>query len=89
TKPEVILFDEPTTGLDPMTSKTIHKLIRETQQKRNLTAIIVSHEIPTVFSIVDRVAMLHNGEIIIHTTPDEFQKSENTIVQQFLHGELE
>ncbi len=89
THPEIILFDEPTTGLDPMTTNTIHALIRSLQKKNNLTAIIVSHEIPNIFSIVDQVAMLHNGSIVESGTPQKIKNSDNSIVQKFLHGELD
>ncbi len=85
--PEIILFDEPTTGLDPMTVKSIHKLIRTLQNKRNLTALLVSHEIPAIFEIVDRVAMLYNGRIIAVGTPEEIMKSNNPMVQEFICGE--
>jgi len=87
--PEIILFDEPTTGLDPMITKSIHRLIRTLQKKRKLTALIISHEIPEIFTIVDYVAMLHGGQVISTGTPQEIQNSENPIVQRFLHGELE
>lgn len=87
--PEIILFDEPTTGLDPLIGKAVHKLIRSCQQRLNLTAIMVSHEIPAIFPLVDRVAMLYDGKIIADGTPDEICKSENPAVYQFIHGELE
>jgi len=87
--PEIILFDEPTTGLDPMMTKTIHKLIRTLQQQRRLTAVIVTHEIPEIFSLVDRVAMLHEGAVLAVGKPDEIQNSNNPIIEQFLHGDLE
>lgn len=86
--PEIILFDEPTTGLDPINAKSIHKLIRTLQQERNLTVLIVSHEVPAIFNIVDQVAMLHDGKIIITGTPHEIMESTNPIVEQFLSGEL-
>lgn len=86
--PQIILFDEPTTGLDPMTVKSIHNLIRTLQEKRNLTALIVSHEIPAIFEIVDRVAMLHKGEIITVGTPQEIMESDNPIVQEFICGKI-
>jgi len=87
--PQVILFDEPTTGLDPMTVKSIHRLIKKLQERRNLTALIISHEIPEIFEIVDRVAMLYNGKIIAVGTPGEIKVSEDPLVRQFLTGELE
>lgn len=87
--PEIILFDEPTTGLDPLISKAIHRLIRECQKSLKFTAIIVTHEIPAIFSIVDYVAMLYNGKIIFTGTPEEIKTSLDPVVHQFIHGELE
>ena len=87
--PEIIFFDEPTTGLDPVIAKIIYNTIRALQEKRKLTALIVSHEIPGIFQIVDRVAMLHGGRIIATGTPEEIQSSNNPTVQKFLKGELE
>ena len=87
--PQVILFDEPTTGLDTMTVKSIHRLIKKLQENRNLTALIISHEIPEIFEIVDRVAMLYNGKIIAIGTPEEIKALKDPLVRQFLTGELE
>jgi len=87
--PKIIFFDEPTTGLDPVIAQSIYKIIRTLQEKRNITALIVSHEIPGIFTIVDRVAMLHDGKIISTGTPEEIQVSNDPIVQKFLTGELE
>ena len=87
--PEIVLFDEPTTGLDPLIGKAIHKLVRDCQKSLNYTAIIVTHEIPEIFSLVDRVAMLFNGKILAIGTPEEIQASKDPVVHQFIHGELE
>lgn len=87
--PEIVLFDEPTTGLDPLIGKAIHKLIRECQKSLNFTAIIITHEIPAIFSMVDRVAMLYEGKILAEGTPEEIETSKNPVIHQFIHGELE
>ena len=87
--PEIIFFDEPTTGLDPVIAASIYKIIRSLQEKRRLTSLIVSHEIPGIFKIVDRVAMLHDGKIIAVGTPEEIQSTADPIVQKFLTGEIE
>lgn len=87
--PKIIFFDEPTTGLDPVIAQSIYKIIRTLQEERKITALIVSHEIPGIFKIVDRVAMLHDGQIILTGTPEEIQTTSNPIVQKFLTGELE
>ncbi len=89
TEPEVVFFDEPTTGLDPILVNTIHHLIVELHRKFRFTAIVVSHEIPEIFQIADRVAMLHDGVIVDSGTPGAIQASPNPIVQQFIRGEVE
>jgi phospholipid/cholesterol/gamma-HCH transport system ATP-binding protein len=89
TEPEVVFFDEPTTGLDPILVNTIHHLIVELHRKFRFTAIVVSHEIPEIFQIADRVAMLHDGVIVDSGTPGAIQASPNAIVQQFIRGEVE
>lgn len=88
-KPEIMLFDEPTTGLDPLLVRAIHQLIYDTQKQFGYTAVIVSHEIPQIFEIASRVAMLHNGVILEVSPPDEFQHSTNPVIQQFITGHLE
>lgn len=89
TEPEIILFDEPTTGLDPIMKRAIHQLIYDTQRKFGFTAVLVSHDIPEVFDFVDRVAMLFDGVIHEEGTPDQMRESENAAVQQFIKGSLE
>lgn len=86
--PEIIFFDEPTTGLDPVVSNSVYKMIRDLQDERHLTAVIVSHDIPEIFDIADHVAMIYDGKIIESSTSKEFQNSSNKIVQAFLKGEV-
>ena len=83
--PEIILFDEPTTGLDPLLARTIHDLIVETQRKFGFTGVMVSHEIPEVFGISDFVAMLLDGVIVEMAPPDEFQRTRNPAVREFIN----
>lgn len=87
--PEIMLFDEPTTGLDPIMVRAIHRLIADTQQRFRYTAVVVSHEVPGIFEIASRVAMLHEGALLEVATPDAFQNSANPVVQQFIAGRLE
>ncbi|CAG1004936.1 partial putative ribonucleotide transport ATP-binding protein mkl, partial [Burkholderiales bacterium] len=87
--PRIILFDEPTTGLDPIICRAIHQLIRETHERYGYTAVIVSHEIPEIFDISDCVAMLYKGKIIATDTPEAIQRSEHPVVRQFISGSLE
>jgi phospholipid/cholesterol/gamma-HCH transport system ATP-binding protein len=89
TEPEIVFFDEPTTGLDPILVNTIHHLIMELHRKFRFTAVMVSHEIPEIFEIADRVAMLHDGAIAEVGPPDALRNSTNPIVQQFIRGEIE
>ena len=88
-RPEIMLFDEPTTGLDPIMVRAIHRLIADTQQRFQYTAVVVSHEVPGIFEIASRVAMLHEGALLEVATPDAFQASANPVVQQFIAGRLE
>jgi phospholipid/cholesterol/gamma-HCH transport system ATP-binding protein len=89
TEPIIVLFDEPTTGLDPVITSSIHKLIRTTHEKYGYTGVIISHEVPEIFEITDKVAMLHNGVIVETGTPDEIKNSSNPAVRQFITGSLE
>jgi phospholipid/cholesterol/gamma-HCH transport system ATP-binding protein len=87
--PEIMLFDEPTTGLDPVTAHTILDLIQTIHKDLGFTGIIVSHELSRVFQIVQRVAMLHEGIILTVGTPEEIMSSGDPLVQQFITGGTE
>jgi phospholipid/cholesterol/gamma-HCH transport system ATP-binding protein len=88
-EPEIVLFDEPTTGLDPLLGKSIHQLIRKMHGTFGFTGVIVSHDIPEVFKISDRVAMLVNGVIAEIGATQEFMASKNPVVRQFIEVETE
>jgi phospholipid/cholesterol/gamma-HCH transport system ATP-binding protein len=88
-EPSIVLFDEPTTGLDPIISRSIHRLISSTHEKYRYTAVIISHEVPGIFEICDKIAMLYNGRIEEFGTPEEIEKSSNPAVRQFITGSLE
>jgi phospholipid/cholesterol/gamma-HCH transport system ATP-binding protein len=88
-RPDILLFDEPTTGLDPILVRAIHQLIADTQRQFGYTAVVVSHEIPQIFDIASRVAMLHNGTILEIAPPEQLQQSTNPVIQQFIAGSLE
>ena len=89
TEPEIVFFDEPTTGLDPVLVNTIHRLIRDLHRAFGFTAVMVSHEIPEIFEVADTVAMLHEGRIVAVGPPAAIQGSANPVVKQFIHGEPE
>ena len=82
--PEIMLFDEPTTGLDPVIAHTILDLVKSIHKNLGFTGIIVSHELSRVFQIVQKVAMLHEGVILFMGTPEEIMASRDPVVQQFL-----
>jgi phospholipid/cholesterol/gamma-HCH transport system ATP-binding protein len=84
--PRIILYDEPTAGLDPVMAQTIVDLARETGQKTGATSVIITHDIHIVFPIVDRAAMIFKGRIIAEGTPDELRNSRDGAVRQFLEG---
>jgi phospholipid/cholesterol/gamma-HCH transport system ATP-binding protein len=86
TQPKILMLDEPTTGLDPTRTGSIHRLVRKTQQDFGLTAIVVSHDVPEVFSISDRVAFMHRGKMKLVGTVDEVMASDDEAFKQFLAG---
>jgi phospholipid/cholesterol/gamma-HCH transport system ATP-binding protein len=87
--PELILFDEPSAGLDPITSSLIDELIIDLTQQTQATSIIVTHELESAFRIATRMAMLHDGKIIEEDVPERFKESKNEVVAQFLAGETQ
>jgi phospholipid/cholesterol/gamma-HCH transport system ATP-binding protein len=89
TEPRVVFLDEPTTGLDPILVNSIHHLVVELHRKFHFTAVMVSHEIPEIFRIAHRVAVLHEGRIHAVGSADEIERSEDPIVRRFIRGEIE
>jgi phospholipid/cholesterol/gamma-HCH transport system ATP-binding protein len=83
-EPEIILFDEPTTGLDPLMAKSIHDLIVTTHRRFKFTAVMVSHEIPEIFGISDWVAMLRQGKIVEMAPAAEFVKTTDPEIREFI-----
>lgn len=88
-EPELILFDEPSAGLDPVISSVIDELIISLTEKTNATSVIVTHEMESAFRIATRMTMLYQGKIIENSSPDEFRNSENPVVHQFVTGTTE
>jgi phospholipid/cholesterol/gamma-HCH transport system ATP-binding protein len=85
-RPKILLLDEPTTGLDPTRTSAIHELIRRTQENFQLTAVMVSHDVPAVFQVSDRVAFLHNGRTRLNGTVDEVMAADDDVFKRFLAG---
>ena len=87
--PQIVLFDEPTTGLDPVMTEAINRLIIDTQKNYNLTCVVISHDIQSIFEIGHRITMLYEGKIIEQGTPEEIKASRNPVITQFLSGSIE
>ncbi len=85
-RPKILMLDEPTTGLDPTRTGAIHELIRRTQENFHLTAVMVSHDVPAVFQVSDRVAFLHNGRTRLNGTVDEVMAADDEVFKSFLAG---
>jgi len=88
-EPEILLYDEPTTGLDPIRADTINALIVEMRKKIKVTSITITHDMVSAYKVGDRIAMLYQGKIIEVGTPDEIKNSSSAIVQQFIQGKAE
>lgn len=88
TDPEIVLFDEPTTGLDPIRKNASLAMITQYQKAYGFTAVLVSHEIPDVFDISQRIAMLDQGRIIFQGSPEAVQKSDIPLIRQFIRGQV-
>jgi phospholipid/cholesterol/gamma-HCH transport system ATP-binding protein len=87
--PELILFDEPSAGLDPVISSVIDELIISLTEHSEVTSVIVTHEMDSAFRIATRMAMLYHGRVIANDEPERLKKSDDPVVQQFLSGSTE
>ncbi|MFC1576665.1 ABC transporter ATP-binding protein [Candidatus Omnitrophota bacterium] len=86
-EPEIILYDEPTTGVDPIMGDAVNHLILELHDKLKVTSVAVTHDMISAYTIADKIAMLYSGKIIAVGTPDEIKNTKDPIVKQFIHGE--
>jgi len=84
--PEILLYDEPTSGLDPVIASVTDELIMQMRDTLGVTSIVVSHSLPSIFRISDRIAMIHEGRVLATGTPQEIQACEDPIVRQFIEG---
>ncbi|MFH0763310.1 MAG: ABC transporter ATP-binding protein [Candidatus Omnitrophota bacterium] len=85
-RPEIILYDEPTTGVDPITADSINDLIVGLHDKLKVTSIVVTHDMTSAYKVADKIAMLYQGKIIAEGTPEEIQKTDHPVVHQFING---
>jgi phospholipid/cholesterol/gamma-HCH transport system ATP-binding protein len=85
-EPEILLYDEPTTGLDPIMADAINELILSMRERLNITSLAITHDMKSAYKIADRIAMLFEGKIIQVGTPDEIQQTKNPVVFQFITG---
>jgi phospholipid/cholesterol/gamma-HCH transport system ATP-binding protein len=83
-EPEILLYDEPTTGLDPVATKNVDDMIRDISKETGVTSVVISHDMASTFRIADRISMLYDGKIAVSATPDEFKRSELPYVREFV-----
>jgi phospholipid/cholesterol/gamma-HCH transport system ATP-binding protein len=88
-EPDILLYDEPTTGLDPINADMINNLIVEMREKLNVTSVAITHDMVSAYKIADRIAMLYNGKILQIGTPEEIRNTDNPYVRQFINGTAE
>ena len=85
-RPQIMLYDEPTTGVDPIMGDAVNDLVVELHNKLKVTGIAVTHDMTSAYKIADRIAMMYNGKIIINGTPDEIKNAKDPVVHQFITG---
>lgn len=86
-RPEIMLYDEPSTGIDPIRADAINEMINKFKKEMGMTSIVITHDMASAYRVADRIAMLYGGRIIEVGTPEEIRTSSNPIVQQFIRGE--
>jgi phospholipid/cholesterol/gamma-HCH transport system ATP-binding protein len=85
-KPKILLYDEPTTGVDPIMGDAINQLIKELHDKLKVTSVVVTHDMVSAYKVADRIAMLYKGKIIEVGSPDQIRNTQNPVVHQFIRG---
>ena len=86
-EPRIIFYDEPTTGVDPITSDVINNLIVDLRQKLKVTSIVVTHDMNSAYKVADHIVMLYHGQVVAEGTPREIQSTKHPVVKQFINGE--
>ena len=87
--PQMVLYDEPTTGLDPIMADVINELIRTLQRELAVTSVVVTHDIRSAYHVGDRIAMLYEGKIIHLGTPEEVRRTDDPVLRQFIEGKAQ
>lgn len=85
-EPRYVLFDEPTTSLDPVSARRVDALIRELRDRLGVTSVVVSHDLKSIFTTADRIAMLYHGKVRLLGAPADFRSSSDAVVEQFVNG---
>jgi phospholipid/cholesterol/gamma-HCH transport system ATP-binding protein len=88
-QPSYVLFDEPTTSLDPVSARRVDRLIRDLSDRLKVTSLVVSHDLPSIFGIADRIVMLYKGKVRLLGTPSDFRSADDPVIQQFINGRAE
>ena len=88
-EPHIILYDEPTTGVDPITATAINRLIIELHDKLKVTSIVVTHDMNSAYQVADSIAMFYKGQIIADGKPEDIKNSKHPVIQQFIHGQAQ
>jgi phospholipid/cholesterol/gamma-HCH transport system ATP-binding protein len=88
-EPSYVLFDEPTTSLDPVSARRVDRLIRDLSDRLKVTSLVVSHDLPSIFGIADRIVMLYKGQVRLLGTPSDFRNTEDPVIVQFINGRAE
>jgi len=88
-RPEIILYDEPSTGIDPIRADAINELIILLKKEMTVTSVVITHDMVSSYKVADRIALLYNGRIVEIGTPEAIKNSANAVVQQFIHGRAE
>ena len=86
-KPQVIFYDEPTTGVDPITADAINTLIRDLSHKLKVTSIVVTHDMNSAYKVADSIAMFYHGQVIAEGKPNEIRNTKHPVVKQFINGD--
>lgn len=88
-RPDIILYDEPSTGIDPIRADAINDLINMMKREMSVSTIVITHDIVSAYKVADKIAMLYEGKIVEAATPEEIRNSKNPVIQQFIHGRAE